>query len=284
MIRSQPGVPAGVTAYPSRPRPLTKSFSMKRGNQNRRAPRARPITTPDRRRTMAGLPALIVCLLLVGVGTAALWAVDDGVVTSAPADPTRIGTPTPSSPATQPVARPPTAQEVPNNLESMIDRLRARARSAFGPPTRNHNTRSRNTRNHDSHDHDSHNHAAHEHDADNGDSRGNGGQPFSVRSRSDLGRRGLGRSLPSNVEDTTRGAEPPRQEHAIPVQVLSTDVDLEFWVEWGGGEPRLWFGTLKLDQGQIETARGYGHVVRIGSGEPPDVVKSLCHRFSFRIV
>jgi hypothetical protein len=60
------------------------------------------------------------------------------------------------------------------------------------------------------------------------------------------------------VEEATSPADRSRQLPVAPVEVGSTDLDLEFWVEWGGGEPRSWLGTLELDQGSIETARGYG--------------------------
>lgn len=119
---------------------------MKRGINNRRVQHALPNRESDCRRTLTRLPIVLVCVLLTGAGTACLWAMENGVVTSATVDPARISSQSPSSAASG-VAR---------------------------------------------------------------------------------------------------------------VNDRDADVDTEFWVEWGGGQPRAWFGTLHLDQGLIKAVRGYG--------------------------
>ncbi len=216
---------------------------MKRGNQNRRARRVRPNTTPNRSRTITGLPIAILCAVFAGAGTAALWAVENGVLTSTSTDPARASTS--SSAAGSPVATPPIAGETPRNPGSVAERLRARALSVFRPTV---------ARNHDGHDHD---HDSHDHDAHNRDAHGHGAEPLDDVEPSSR-RPGFGRQLQASIEEMIPEALRANRVSATPVDTVATDMDLEFWVEWGGGEPRSWFGTLRLDEGTIETARGYG--------------------------
>ena len=208
---------------------------MKRGNQHRRVRRARPNSKPERRRTNPVLPIAIVCALLAGAGTAALWAVEKAVVTSATIDPARIGVKTASSADSGRVATPPIA-------DSAAERLRDRANSAVRPAVpHNHGD-----------DHESRDREAHDRGADRQGAESVGvGEPSSSQPS-------LGSRLRASFEDMIHGARSANRVTATSVDNVSMDVDFEFWVEWGGGEPQSWFGTLTLDEGSIETARGYG--------------------------
>ncbi len=152
---------------------------MKRGIEARRAVRARSNDTLSGRRATTWRSAILICVLLASVGTAAIWAVERGVVTSASSDPARVGTSQPPAVVPPPVVVPPLAQ----------DSTAASPPGPASPPAPS-------------------------------------SQPTRVR-------------IPASRNGTT-------------------DIDLEFWVEWGGGEPRAWFGTLRLDRGRIKTARGHG--------------------------
>lgn len=162
----------------------------------------------------------MVCAVLAGAGTAALWAVENGVVTSAATNPAQVGSDKERSDADRE-----TTSRKPANDSST-------ARPDSG--ARGGNTSSRNAR--------------------TGPSISRGSAPPVPGSQTSP-QPGLRRQPRGNLD---RVNSPDGPSSSVATSSTTGDMDIEFWVEWGGGEPRSWYGTLRLDQGEIKTARGYG--------------------------
>ncbi len=187
----------------------------------------------------------VACVLLAGAGTAALWGVERGVVTSAASDPARVGNEAGADDATTVTPPPQVRDATDHSRQPYTGPVVTRAPLAQGSQNRDPVGTGRG--------------ASEATAPAAGPDEQTGGQPrrpfwdFLRSSRTPTtSRPAAGR--PPVVAADSRGGD--TSDSAEPIQ--ASDVDLEFWVEWGGGEPRAWFGTLRLDAGRITSARGYG--------------------------
>jgi len=216
---------------------------------------------------MNALSLALVGVMLAGVGSAALWAVERGVVTSATVDPTQLGAA--SDRATQATPTPVTSPTHGADSDTRSNRRESTPEPATRilPSQSNQQPEAPRVQNPVA--------APVRRDLPApGDSpvrrdvpvrqaapvpaAGPAREPLPVRGALPTRENPTPEVVPDRGEVPARAAIAPSQPAAPTTALSSVREPIEFWVEWGGGEPRSWFGTLRLDQGKIESARGYG--------------------------